>query len=206
VRDAGDDREDEGGDDATDRGIADRLFPESETVDDPSALEDRTPPEEHPMDDFDRSAGADPDPDSGPGETPDDELDGSAADGPETPEAESPSGGPLGDLADRMREKADRVDEGDGVFEAVDVGEVDQETLWKQVASDEEFVVEDPADREDVVDKSTYCEKCEFFAGPPEVRCAHEGTSILELVDLEHFRVRNCPVVIEEEALENIND
>lgn len=204
MTEAEDDREDEGGDDGTDQGIADRLFPESETVDDLSAFDDRTPPEEHPMDDLGRPAGAAPD--SGPGETPDDELDGSAPDRPESTEAGSPSGGPLGDLADRMREKADRVEEGDDVFEAVDVGAVDEETLWKQVASDEEFVVEDPGDREDVVDKSTYCEKCEFFSGPPEVRCAHEGTSILELVDLEHFRVRNCPVVIEEAALENIND
>jgi hypothetical protein len=203
VTDTEDDREDEGGDDGTDQGIADRLFPESETVDDPSAFEDRAPPSEDPGDSFDRATDAPSEP--GPEETTNEDG-GSGPDRPERTDAGSESDGPLGDLAERMRAKADRVDEGDGVFEAVDVGEVDQETLWKQVASDEEFVVEDPADREDVVDKSTYCEKCEFFSGPPEVRCAHEGTSILELVDLEHFRVRNCPVVIEEEALENIND
>ncbi|MEF8756711.1 MAG: hypothetical protein V5A33_00590 [Halobacteriales archaeon] len=202
MTDAEDHREDEGND-GGDRGNADRLFPETETVDDPSAIEDRTPPGEPPMDDVDRPAGA---PNSGSGQIADDDLGGSAPDGPGSPEAGSASGGPLGDLADRMRENADRVEGGDDVFEAVDVGTVDQETLWKQVASDEEFVVEGPGDREDVVDKSTYCETCEFFAGPPEVRCTHEGTSIRELVDLEHFRVRNCPVVIEEEALENIND
>jgi hypothetical protein len=120
-------------------------------------------------------------------------------------------GVPLEDLAERMREQRDRGDEDlddvdDDLFEEVEVGRIDQETLWQQVTADEGFVVEPPSDREDVIEKATYCEKCEFFTEPPTARCTHEGTAILELVDLEHFRVRNCPIVLEEEALENIND
>lgn len=132
---------------------------------------------------------------------------GGVSTGGESDDGGPASDGPLGDLAERIREKREGVEEdSDDLFEEVDVGEVDEETLWQQVASEEEFVVEEPVDREDVVAKSTYCEKCEFFTGPPRVRCTHEGTTIVEMTDLEHFRVRNCPVVLEEEALENIND
>ncbi|WP_254535690.1 hypothetical protein [Halomarina litorea] len=52
-----------------------------------------------------------------------------------------------------------------------------------------------------VVPKAAYCEGCEHFADPPEVACTHEGTRIAELVDREHFRVVDCPVVAEREAL-----
>ncbi|MFW5903270.1 MAG: hypothetical protein ACOCS7_00875 [Halolamina sp.] len=128
------------------------------------------------------------------------------ADGTSATDAESASDAPLDDLADRMRERRERSDEADDLFEEVDVGDVDEETLWKQVATDEGFVTEPPVDREDVVEKSAYCEKCEFFTAPPRTRCTHEGTTILELVDVDHFRVRNCPIVVEEEALENSND
>ena len=154
---------------------ADRLFPESEPADAPSA--------DHP-----------------------DDSDGSDAERAARADPESTADAPLDDLADRMREKREGSDEADDLFEEVDVGDVDEETLWEQVATEEEFVTEPPVDREDVVEKATYCEKCEFFTGPPRTRCTHEGTTILELVDMDHFRVRNCPVVLEEEALENIND
>ena len=45
------------------------------------------------------------------------------------------------------------------------------------------------------VPKSKYCNRCEYFTDPPEVACAHPGTTIAEVVDSETFRVRNCPVV-----------
>lgn len=46
-----------------------------------------------------------------------------------------------------------------------------------------------------VVPASTYCRGCEYFDEPPEVRCTHSGTQIVELVDLNRFKVRNCPIV-----------
>jgi len=54
---------------------------------------------------------------------------------------------------------------------------------------------------ESIVPKRSYCERCEHFEAPPEVGCTHDGTRILEMVDREHFRVDNCPVVAEREAL-----
>jgi hypothetical protein len=216
VTEDGDENEEQAADDETATG-SDRLFPESEPIDDPTEVPDPEATED-PMDAFGRQSD-----DAAASEPVDDDrepdvdgLDGGALfddvdvrdgergfDGETDPETD----GPLGDLADRMREQRDRP-EGDSqdLFEAVDVGEVDEETLWKQVESDEGFVVEESIDREDVVEKSAYCEKCEFFTDPPRVRCTHEGTTIVEMIDFDQFRVRNCPVVLEEEALENIND
>lgn len=48
---------------------------------------------------------------------------------------------------------------------------------------------------EAIVPKGRYCESCEHFDEPPAVRCTHEGAEIRELVDMEHFRVFDCPVV-----------
>jgi hypothetical protein len=144
-------------------------------------------------------------PESEPADAPND-FQESDAERATSADAESTADAPLDDLADRMREKREGSDDADDLFEEVDVGDVDEETLWEQVATEEAFVTEPPVDREDVVEKATYCEKCEFFTGPPRTRCTHEGTTILELADVDHFRVRNCPVVLEEEALENIND
>jgi hypothetical protein len=56
-------------------------------------------------------------------------------------------------------------------------------------------VEETNAGAEAVVPKRSYCERCEFFSAPPSVRCTNPGTEILELVDYEHFRVVDCPVV-----------
>ncbi len=54
---------------------------------------------------------------------------------------------------------------------------------------------------ESIVPKRSYCERCEHFEVPPSVGCTHAGTRIVEMVDREHFRVMNCPVVAEREAL-----
>jgi hypothetical protein len=223
------DGSDDGSHEGASDGSPDRLFPESEPVEDPTEF-GTSPPAEDPMDSFDRPTDADRE--RQPGRSPTDEpstADGSSRGGdeshprresgetddevgdlfqgePDDADTETASDGPLGDLADRMREQREAADGAEDLFEEVEVGAVDEETLWKQVAADEGFAVEPPVEREDVIEKSAYCEKCEFFTGPPRTRCTHEGTTILELADLEHFRVRNCPVVLEEEALENIND
>ncbi|MHC3437373.1 hypothetical protein ACYJ1Y_04540 [Natrialbaceae archaeon A-gly3] len=47
-----------------------------------------------------------------------------------------------------------------------------------------------------------YCRRCEHFSAPPEVACENEGTEIVELVDLETFRVIDCPVVLNDERLD----
>jgi hypothetical protein len=80
----------------------------------------------------------------------------------------------------------------------------DGETPLRGTVGDDEAIGSDEA----IVEKRGYCQRCEFFAEPPEVACTNEGTEIVELLDIERFRVRNCPVVAQrrgtaEEVLED---
>lgn len=110
-------------------------------------------------------------------------------------------------------------------FEAMDVDAVDETTVWEALAAgdadpaqsrpqsrapdavdplavgadgDADLIERDDphADRRDhAVSKDSYCQRCEFFAAPPEVRCTRAGTEIVEVIDSERFRVRGCPMV-----------
>ncbi|SDM56351.1 hypothetical protein SAMN04487949_2094 [Halogranum gelatinilyticum] len=51
---------------------------------------------------------------------------------------------------------------------------------------------------DETVSKRDYCQKCPHFSEPPEATCTHEGTEIVEVVTVEQFRVRNCPMVDDE--------
>jgi len=139
----------------------------------------------------------------------DDAGDGDA-DHPELPgETEDERSGPLGDLANRVDERRQtEADETfDDLFEEEDAGEVDREALWEQVDTDDPFNVEDePVDEPErrVVEKDTYCEGCRFFSEPPDIGCTHPETEILEVVDMDHFEVFNCPVVRENENLQQL--
>ncbi len=84
-------------------------------------------------------------------------------------------------------------------FEEVDVGPTDEAT-WEDLVSppgptDPAGGVDPTTVGETVVPKRGYCQGCEYLAVPPDVACTHPDGEILEAVDLEHFRVRNCPVV-----------
>lgn len=73
-------------------------------------------------------------------------------------------------------------------------GELDEDAVWERFAQQSESI--DPGEiGEAVVQKSNFCQQCEYFSAPPAVSCGHAGTEIVELVDSEHFRVVNCPVV-----------
>jgi hypothetical protein len=129
---------------------------------------------------------------------------------------------PLADLAREVRERQasrDREREGsvtdpaagatdvdnDDLFESVEVGDVDDEAVWAALADDESGSEPSvglgtaPAERPDhdeaVVSKRDFCQRCPHFADPPETACTHEGTTIVEVLGSEEFRVRNCPVV-----------
>lgn len=91
-------------------------------------------------------------------------------------------------------------------FEEIDPDPVDEDAVWADlVGSDVDgATVADVAGTgpavdvegdEAVVPKRSYCERCEHFSDPPETACTNPGTEIRELVDVEHFRVANCPVV-----------
>lgn len=130
---------------------------------------------------------------------------GSGGEDTETDAAGRDPAAPLGDLAARVEKR--RRDRGgdadyDDLFTEQQADDVDRETLWEQVTADEptESVAEDERDVREV-SKRSYCQGCEYFSDPPDVRCGHEGTAILEAVDLERFRVVNCPIVKEDERL-----
>jgi len=94
------------------------------------------------------------------------------------------------------------------LFEEVDVG-FESEDVWQLLEEDEvaassappvpieeaEVGEDGPGETEHVVDKREYCQRCRYLSAPPELRCEHGGTEIVEVVDADRFRVRNCPMV-----------
>lgn len=82
---------------------------------------------------------------------------------------------------------------GDDVFEMV--GGDEEQPADLDIEPDPEV---EEVDGGVVVPKRTYCERCPHFSEPPTVGCTNPGTTIDELVDVEHFRVSNCPVVEEQ--------
>ncbi|WP_435119059.1 hypothetical protein [Halolamina sp. C58] len=130
---------------------------------------------------------------------------------------DEPQGDPFETVAEAESADAAASEE---LFEEVDVGDLDGEEVWDAVvegdAETEELLGEEPqvesesepaveptgAPDEHVIDKREYCQRCEFFAAPPNATCTNEGTTIVELVDNDHFRVRGCPkVAADDEAL-----
>lgn len=96
--------------------------------------------------------------------------------------------------------------EGGDPFERMSVDEVDIESVWDaldggldDLDGGVEFPEADPHETTDhVVDKRKYCHRCPHFAAPPDTACTHEGTSILEVIGFDEFRVRDCPMVTDE--------
>ena len=86
------------------------------------------------------------------------------------------------------------------VFERREVGTIDPDDVWEDLAATEQ-VGSDDQRRYDEVSKHTYCEGCEWLSAPPEVSCTHEGTEIVEFLDMETVRLVNCPVVEERHAI-----
>lgn len=129
--------------------------------------------------------------------------------------------GPLGELADAVGTRGARSPRSDSpsdsethdgadaatLFEREDVQGIDRDALWQQLQrgdTDESDADEAPlADREiREIQKRDYCHGCEYFEQPPTVGCTHPGTDVLEFPTLETVRVADCPVVLEDEALE----
>lgn len=125
----------------------------------------------------------------------------------ETPEESAP----LSDLARRVGERrtSRSTDGDDALFDEVDVGEVDEETLWTSLTEPnpddatrvgtgtaaEESSEDAPGHSDHVVPKAEFCEQCPHLADPPELACEHDGTEIVEVTDADRFRVRDCPMV-----------
>lgn len=142
-----------------------------------------------------------------------DESDPDSVDADVDADSGSRSAGPLGDLAAtverRRAEAADPAsgspsDEFDDLFERKDVAELDPDRLWERLEGDDSEPADLFEDEREIrtVDKREYCHQCEHFATPPNVGCTLEGTDILDMPELDRFRVADCPVVLEDEELE----
>ncbi len=91
----------------------------------------------------------------------------------------------------------------DDAFEEVDVGDLDPDSVWEELSSAEiEAVAEKDGRTYAEVSKHSYCEQCEYFSDPPDIGCAHEGTQIVEFLDVETVRLVDCPVVAERKRLQ----
>jgi hypothetical protein len=107
-------------------------------------------------------------------------------------------------LVDGVQREGDPFDQMGGAFEDMEVGGLDPDRVWQDLASAESRgSVGDATERTYAdVDKHAYCEQCEYFSGPPEINCTHEGTEIVEFLDMATVRVVDCPIVAEREELE----
>jgi len=133
-----------------------------------------------------------------------DSEDGGATDA--EPEVDQPLGdatvGPAVD--DAGRREGDPFEAMGEAFTEMQVEGVDPDDVWQRLTSAEaRGSVTQEGDRVYAeVSKHSYCEQCEFFSEPPDIVCSHEGTEIVEFLDMETVRVVDCPVVAEREELE----
>lgn len=88
-------------------------------------------------------------------------------------------------------------------FEEIEPMDVDDEALWEAVMEDDlptsspmaADQLEETEGSDTVVRKEQYCKRCEHFTAPPECVCTYPESEIVEIVGVDRFRVRNCPVV-----------
>jgi hypothetical protein len=131
--------------------------------------------------------------------------------------SESRTGGPEGPLSGRIEDaepgqpsfsegegrRGDPFDNFDDAFDREEIDRVDPDTVWEELESAQAggSLAETPERTYAEVSKHSYCEQCEHFSAPPEIRCGHEGTQIVEFLDMETVRVVDCPVVAERKEL-----
>ncbi|CCQ37569.1 uncharacterized protein Nmlp_3442 [Natronomonas moolapensis 8.8.11] len=94
------------------------------------------------------------------------------------------------------------------VFEEMETADLDEEAVWEAVFEESggdtgpEAETEEGADA--VVRKEQYCKKCKHFSEPPELACNNPDTEIVEVVGVDEFRVRNCPVVADRRRADTV--
>ncbi|MFT4947216.1 MAG: hypothetical protein ACI8TL_001456 [Natronomonas sp.] len=108
-------------------------------------------------------------------------------------------------LSDVGRREGDPFESFEDAFDEMDVDRLDPDVVWQELASAESRgSVGDVKERTYAeVSKHSYCEQCEHFSPPPDVSCGHEGTEIVEFLDMETVRIVDCPIVTEREELED---
>ncbi|MFB6299073.1 MAG: hypothetical protein ABEH65_02310 [Halobacteriales archaeon] len=72
----------------------------------------------------------------------------------------------------------------------------DGEAIWDALQADLEEPIAAPDDRPvHTVELTRYCQRCQYFSAPPDVRCTYDGSHIIELIDDYHVVLVNCPVI-----------
>lgn len=156
--------------------------------------------DESPMDDD----GPTDDPDIGSGGS-DGRGDPAASDETDKYDETDVSDGGVEDVDDLLADLEEPSGDLEDLFTEVETSDVDAEAVWEALDGDgrrspgagrgSTSLKEPSAADEAVVNKSSYCQGCEHFSGPPAMHCTNPGTDIVELVDVRHVLVRNCPVV-----------
>lgn len=123
--------------------------------------------------------------------------------------------GPLGDLRREVESRTEKGGSGEpdtddtesagpGHFAEMDVDDVDTDEVWAEMLLEDDAPLEGavpPTETDEVSDRpgtvvtKRLCHRCQYFGDPPTLHCTHDGTSIEELVDMDHYRVTNCPMV-----------
>lgn len=108
-------------------------------------------------------------------------------------------------LSDIGPREGDPFDQMGDTFEQMDTEGLDPDVVWEELTSAQsrQSGVESQRRTYAEVSKHSYCEACRFFTGPPEIECTHEGTEIIEFLDMERVRVVDCPIVAERRELED---
>jgi len=100
------------------------------------------------------------------------------------------------------------------MFVEQEAGDLDTESVWETLEGTEReggkqdgggLEGETSEGDEHVVSAREFCADCEHAAEPPEVRCTYEGSEIVEFVDKNTVRVRNCPIVARRNKLGEMN-
>jgi hypothetical protein len=91
----------------------------------------------------------------------------------------------------------------DELFTEPDVGEIDESWVWDELGGRGEETPE--GGEEHIVSTRAFCAQCEHVAEPPEVACTYEGSEIVESVDKDNVRVRNCPIVAQRRSLSDMD-
>ncbi len=136
---------------------------------------------------------------------------GTEADSPDPTEQPGAPGSPgpgdrgIGAATGQGEREGDPFESAQSAFEEMDVGDLDPDQVWEELSDAEArgSVAEARERTYAEVSKHSFCEGCKWFSEPPDVSCGHEGTEILEFVDLETVRVVDCPVVEERRELQD---
>lgn len=131
--------------------------------------------------------------DAAPGDGPFDDafsLDPAAEDG-----SASDPASPFDELATDVGGSGSADVDFDGLFEemSTEADGIDADSVWEELEGgiDEE----EASGEEHVVPTRAFCAQCDHVADPPDVRCTYEGSEIVEFIDKDNVRVRNCPIV-----------